>query len=343
MEKVLITGANGFIGSHVVEYFVSQGVRVGCLVRKTSNTQNIRDVDVDLEYGDIENYSGLVRIVSKYDRVVHIAGLATDWGKYKRFYEANVIGTLNVLKACKQNNKNDIIITQSISVYGEEDCKLVKDENSPLNSHYEYFLDKIFPSAMNHYRDSRANSKIEAIKYAQDNNLNITIIEPAWVYGEREFHSGFYEYMKTVKTGVPFLPGSKTNKFHVIYAKDLARAYYMAYTKKLEGINSFIIGNDKVETMDHLYIMICKELGVVKPINIPKLVIYPVGLVLEMVYTILNIKKPPILTRARVNMLYDNIEYSTNKSKEILGFTAEYSLEESIKRTVEWYKNKGLI
>ena len=331
MEKVLITGASGFIGSHVVEYFLEKGVSVGCLIRKSSNTENIKELNVELEYGDT------------LDRVIHIAGLATDWEKWKKFYEVNVTGTMNVLKACKEVNINDIIITASISVYGEENGYVVKNEDSPLNSHYNYFLDKVFPSGMNYYRDSKAVAKREAIKYSQENGLNLTIIEPAWVYGEREFNTGFYEYIKTVKEGIPYLPGSKRNKFHVVYVKDLARAYYLVYKKSLKGINAIIIGNEKVETMDNIYSLFCKKLELKKPKKLPKLIVYPIGLMLELIYTIFKIRQSPILTRARVNMLYDSIEYSTKKAEKLLDFTAEYTLEDGISRTVEWYKKQKLL
>lgn len=170
-----------------------------------------------------------------------LSAYARDWGGYGNFYRVNVYGTLNVLKACYKSGINNVIITSSCSVYGEENCSEIKDENSPCNSHYPYFLDKLFPSAMNYYRDSKALAKVKAMEYAKNMKLNLTIIEPVWVFGEREFNTGFYEYLKSAQSKIPFLPGSRKNKFHVIYAKDLAKAYFKAFEKRLDGINSFII------------------------------------------------------------------------------------------------------
>ena len=76
---------------------------------------------------------------------------------------------------------------------------------------------------MNYYRDTKAIGTKEAIKFASENVLNLTILEPTWVYGEKEFNTGFYSYLQTVKTGIPFFLGSKKNMFSVIYAEDLAR------------------------------------------------------------------------------------------------------------------------
>ncbi len=343
MYKVLITGATGFIGSHVVRLFCEKGVKVNCLVRKTSDLSNIKDLQVKLIYGDITDLQGLIQSFKGFDSVIHIAAYVHDWGNYDVFYKTNVIGTLNVLQSSYENNINNIIITGSISVYGEEDSKVVKNENSPYNSHYPYFGDKIFPSKFNFYRDTKAIAQKEAIKFATEHNLNMTIIEPVWVYGEREFNTGFFEYIKTIKTGIPFFPGSKKNKFHVVYAQDLARAYWLAFQKKLMGINSFIIGNEKAEQMDKIFSLFCREAGLKKPKNLHKFIAYPIGFLWELLYTILYMKNPPLLARNRVNLFYDNIEYSTLKAKILLEFTNLYSLEEGIKKTVVWYKEQKLI
>ena len=80
-----------------------------------------------------------------------------------------------------------------------------------------------------------------------------------------------------------------------------------------------------------------------KPKNIAKQIVYPIGFLLELFYTIFSMKNAPLLTRGRVNMFYDNIEYSTLKAEELLGFTNDFSIEKGIKKTVEWYKENSLI
>ena len=342
-EKVLITGAAGFIGSHVTEFFCEKGVKVYCLVKKSSNLQFIKHLPIRIIYGDITDPECLHSALKSMDCVIHIAALARDWGRYKDFYDVNVNGTMNVLEACKDNGIKDIIITGSNSSYGEEDSRKVKDETFPFNSNYRYFMDVVFPCRINYYRNTKALCTSEALKYAQKESLNITIIEPVWVYGEREFNTGFYEYMRAVKSKVPFLPGNRKNKFHVIYAKDLARAYYLAYSKKLAGINRILTGNQQADNMNRIYTLFCRELGIKKPVNIPKILIYPLGFFMELIYTVTLIKHPPILTRGRINMFYDNIEYSVKKAASLLSFKSEYRLEEGIKRTVKWYKEKHLI
>ncbi len=343
MNKVIITGGTGFIGSHIISEFCNNGIEIGCLVRESSNLSNINGLNIQMKYGDLQDLQSLIESFKGYSFVIHNAAYVRDWGDYKIFYKTNIEGTLNVLTACIENGIKDIIMTGSNAVYGEEDTKEIKDETFDYNSHYKYFLDRIFSCKLNYYRDTKAIATRKAIKFGQDNNLNLTILEPIWVYGEREFNTGFYEYIKTAKSKVPFIPGSKRNKFHVIYAGDLARAYYLAFNKKLQGINRIVIGNKKADLMDYIYSLFCKEANVKKPRRLPKWMIYPFGFITELIYTILRSKKPPLLTRGRVNMFYDNIEYSVKKSEILLGFTNRYSLEEGITRTVQWYKENGFI
>ena len=343
MNKTLITGAAGFIGSHVTRLFCEKGVNPVCYIKKTSDTKFIRNLPVEILYGDILDLEGLNSAMKNVETVIHIAALSKDWGKYRDFYNINIEGTLNVLRAGVARGVKYFIITGTISSYGEENSSQVKDENFPYNSHYPYFMDKLFPSKMNYYRDTKALSTKQAIDYAQSENLNLTVVEPVWVYGEHEFHTGFYEYMKIAKSGIPFMPGSKKNKFHVIYVRDLAQAYYQAYIKRPAGISRFIIGNRKRIYMDRIYELFCSEMGVRKPGILPKYLVYPFAFVMELLYTVLAIKHPPLLTRGRVNMLYDNIEYSTRKAREELLFVNKYSIEEGIKKTIQWYKQNKLI
>jgi nucleoside-diphosphate-sugar epimerase len=343
MEKVLLTGANGFIGSHILHHFVSQGAKTDCLIRKDSDLSNICAIKAGYRYGDIRNLDSLTEAFKGYNFVIHNAAYTKDWGNYSLFHDTNVAGTINVLKACKENGIANVIVTGTISSYGEEDCSEIKNESCEYNSHYTYFFDRLFPCKMNYYRDTKAEATREAVTFARENSINLTVIEPVWVFGEREFDTGFYTYLKSIKDGLRFVPGSRRNRFHVIYAPDLARAYFLAYTNKLRGVHRIIVGNKKAEFMDKIFSLFCKEAGMKKPAKLPKEFLYPVAFALELVYTVFNVKSPPIFSRARINMFYDNIEYSTESAAKLLGFSPQHSLQEGIRKTVRWYKRNNYI
>jgi nucleoside-diphosphate-sugar epimerase len=342
-DIIFVTGATGLVGSHVAEYFSQQGFHVICGVRKNSVTDFLKTLPVELRFADVTDPDSLINSMKGVSVVIHSAGKVSDWGKWQDFYNVNVIGTKNVLKACLANGINRIITTGSVSCFGEENNAVLKNEQSSHNPRHPYFLDKIWPSGMNHYRVSKSIASKETEEFAIQHNLNLTIIHPVWVYGEREFSSGFYEYMKSVKSGIPFSPGSTKNYFHVVYVRDLARAYHFALEKAPDGFNTYIIGDKTICKQEELFKLICREMGLRKPINIPKAVAYPIGFLAELAAYLLKMENAPFLTRARVNMFYDSIGFSTKKAEDELTFYSRYSLEDGIKNTVKWYKDNRLI
>lgn len=340
LKNILITGASGFIGGHVVRHFADSPVSLHCLIRPGSSTAFIADLPVNLVYGDITDLPGLEKSFAGMDAVIHTAAMARDWGAFDDFYRVNVEGTLNVLKAALKNGIRRLILTGSVSSYGEEDSRTLKDETSPYNPHYRYAFDRRLPSGMNHYRETKALSTSESISYAEENGMSLTILEPVWVYGENEKGSGFYEYLKTVSSGMFMMPGCRTNTHHVIYAGELARAYYLAYTAGLEGIHRIIIGNEMPENMQRIYSLFCREAGVRPPVNIPRPLVFPAAVAAEWLWTKLRRASPPLLTRSRVNMFYDSIGFDTRKAERLLSFRNRVPLEGGIRNTVQWYKSK---
>jgi nucleoside-diphosphate-sugar epimerase len=298
---------------------------------------------VQLVPGDICDYNSLEMAFKDGDVVIHNAAYVRDWGDYHQFYTINVEGTINVMRACATNNIKHVIMTGTSSSYGEENCWQPKDESWPDNAHYPYFLGTIFPCKFNYYRDTKALAAQKAMAFARENGLNLTVLEPTWVYGEREFNTGFYEYLKTVKAGIPFMPGSKKNKFQAIYVRDLAQYFYRAYQKKISGVERILLCHKEAPYMDDLYRLLCNAAGCRKPGILPKAVCYPIGFLWELLYTVLKIKNPPLLTRGRVNLFYDNLEYNTDKAQRLLGAIPLHTLQESVTKTVNWYQNGGYI
>lgn len=326
MSRIIITGGNGFIGSHITRCFEEHGEDI---IHPTSRELDILDKEA------------LCHAFKGADAVIHNAARAIDWGSPKEFHEINVLGTRNVLHACVKNGIRKVLMTGSCSVFGEEHHPEAKDENSPRDSHYRYFLDGIFPCAMNYYRDSKRVAAVNAASFARRHKIDLTIFHPVWVYGEQEFHTGFYEYLSTAKSGVPVMMGSQKNNFHVIYAGDLARAYYLAYEMALPGVREYIVGDENPVSMELLYQKFCTEAGFKKPANLPKALIYPAAFLMELGSSLLRRTEPPLLTRGRVNMFYDSINYSGEKIRRELGFACEHTLEDGIARTVRWYKENG--
>jgi len=164
MGKIILTGASGLTGTHIAEYFSARGLKLTCLVRWSSNIEFLKTLNVEICYADLNNPEELRKALHGAECIIHTAGKVGDWGCFDEFYKTNVIGTLNLLEAAKFNDVKHFITTGSISCYGEESTPVVKNEEMEYNSHYNYFLDKIFPSGMNYYRDTKAEINNRAIK-----------------------------------------------------------------------------------------------------------------------------------------------------------------------------------
>ncbi|HRX15571.1 MAG TPA: NAD-dependent epimerase/dehydratase family protein [Spirochaetota bacterium] len=342
MNKVFITGATGFVGPHIVEFFTKNKVPVTCMVRETSDTSSIADLPVTIVYGDIRDKDRLSALMKGHKCVIHNAAHVSDWGDWQSFEDINISGTCNVLEAAAENRIDHIIMTGSISVYGEENSYTVKDEHSPLNSHYNYFLKALFPCKMNYYRDSKKIALVEAQKLAVQYKINLTAIHPGWIFGEGEYNTIFYETIKLIKETFPVAMYGKNSLF-ITYAQDIASIMYNVYEKKITGVNNYLVGYSpsiKIKDIIELY---CKYVGLKSPVRIPLCIISPVAFIIELIYTLLKIKNPPLLTRGRVKTFYDNLEFSTEKIDKELGFIPQYSVEEAIKRTTDWYKNMGIL
>ncbi len=350
-KRVFVTGGTGFIGSHLVRALVKKGFQVTVLARSSSSTRFLPRTNVTVIHGDVCSPDKLAEGMKNCSTVFHNAALATDWGAKRDFYNINLGGTMNVLKAARDLGVKSVILTSTIGVMGEEDCTAPKAETAPYKPRIPYFLDGMVESAMNHYRCSKAKAEQWAIDFCSKENINLTVIRPAWVYGPREFHSGPYLFCKAVLEGNKLLPGCRDNLFHVIYVEDLVEAMVAAAEKELQGINVYTIGtangatigDGSVPTMDEFWNRFCAELDAPMPRYLPKWLVYPVGLVLELLYMVLRIRSAPLLTRARVYMCYASNVYDVGKAERELGFKARTPLEKGVAKTVRWWKLNGFL
>ena len=341
--KIFVTGATGFIGSHLTRRLNKLGYKVTAYVRKGSCLKYLPKKGIKIAYGDIKDADCLCKTVKGFDVVFHNAGLVSDWAKKDAFYQTNLEGTKNILKAIKNNNIKRLFVTSTTAVLGEENCLLAKNEDSPYRPRINYSFSSLFESGMNHYRISKMLAEKEAIKFCQKYHIDLTVIRPTWVYGPREFGAGPFSFCKAVLDGVPLLPIGKTNRFHVVYVEDLITAFVLALEKNLTGVNIFIIGSLKAPLLRQYLTLFCRNLNKKMPQTLPEIFFQPLGLSLEAIYKLFGIKQAPLLTRARIKMFYCNNIYDTSNACEKLNFSAATPLETGIKKTVRWWKlNKYL-
>ena len=133
-SKIFLTGASGFIGSHIAEEFANKGYLLKLFLRKESSTKFLNGVikksNVSKSFGDILDRKSIEDGMNGCDMIIHNAAKVDDWGSYDNFYKINLEGTRNVLEAAKKNKIKQFILISSNAVLGEEDCKIPKNEES---------------------------------------------------------------------------------------------------------------------------------------------------------------------------------------------------------------------
>ena len=226
LANVLITGASGFIGYHLVPQLVERGDRVTVLVRRTSNLERLANFHLVRSEGDLSDLDSLRRAVADQDVVYHLAGLV----KARRFADllrVNEQGTANLVQACGEtNNPPTLVHVSSLAAAGpavQGRARIESDEAAPVSM----------------YGRSKLASERAARRFAGE--VPITIIRPPIVFGQAD--RAFLQIVKPIsRTRVHTIPGISPKYFSLIHAADLSMMM-IAAGEKGERIGNSVDAN----------------------------------------------------------------------------------------------------
>ena len=326
MKNILITGASGFIGSHLLEENIKKGNNVRALVLHDDIFQNtLSNKDVEIINGDIRDYETMKKAVNNIDIVYHCAALVSDWGSYKKFKEINVYGTENICKACLTQNIERFVYTSSNVVFGRIENKII-DESFPLS-----YWNEVYP-------DTKIDAEKIVWNYYNEKQLPVSIVYPCLVYGEGD------------QTYIPLLADSILKHELIFWRKNVL--IWPTYIKNLIDFmmliseneraigNGFIIHDGQSTTLQKLSTTIAKTLNV-PPIDsyLPYIVVYIDALLSEFVWKMLRKKTRPLLTTYSVKFLGSRFQYSIEKAKRELEWKPKIPYKTGLSNTMTWLKN----
>jgi len=311
-KKVLVTGASGFIGSHLTEELAKMGCRVRAFIKYKSSGDlgNLEELGpgllekIEIIRGDLKNPDSVKRAVKNIDVVFHLGALISIPYSYvdpREFVETNVTGTLNILKACQEENVKKIIITSTSEVYGTGKYTPI-DEKHPLQAQSPYSASKMSADKL-------------AESFYNTYNLPVTIIRPFNSYGPRQSRRAviptiIYQALTSKELSL----GSLEPKRDFTYVKDTVQGFI----KVAESDNSigeiFNISSGKTISIRELVETIGKIIGKELIPNKDQKKIRP--------------EKSEVMI-----LLGDN-----RKAKEIIKWEPKYSLEEGLKEVVKYIK-----
>lgn len=314
--KALVTGATGFIGSHLADALVKEGFTVTCLVRNTSDLSYLEDLNVRLVKGDCVRKESLYEAVEGVDYIFHLAGL-TKACRETDFIEANVEGTRNILKAVLEKNRGikRFVYMSSLAAAGPS------GNGSPLTEEC--------PAAPVSFY---GRSKLEGEKLVMGQRLEIpvAVIRPPAVYGPRD--KDMLVFFKMLRSGIAPVWGKSIYSF--IYIEDLIRGILLtALEKNAEG-EIFFMSDGVIYSSDDVIDAIADAVHK-QPVRlkIPRCVMSLAGLISE------RSGKSSIINADKIRELkHPAWVCDASKAAERLNFMPHVKIKEGARWTADWYR-----
>ena len=330
--KILITGATGFIGSHLVKALIEDGHICRCLVRKTSNIGNLKSLDnVEIKYGDITDKSSLKGIVEGIDIVYHLAAIghisAASFKTYRIYYMNNVMGTKNLVEEClRERNIKRFVYFSSTAAMGLLKMPIVDEtvKCRPRTPHQK----------------SKYDCEQLLLKYWKEAHFPVIILRPCMVYGPIG-KGEFFKIIKWAKRGMLPKIGKGKNLTPIVHVNDVVQAALLAMHKGRLG-EAYIIADRKSYEFDEIRNIIVKALNIRRPYPyVPVVIAKKIAILLEMIAKLYG--GIPIVNHFNIESTITDRVFSIDKARRELGYEPKVKLEDGIKQTIEWLRENGYI
>jgi nucleoside-diphosphate-sugar epimerase len=324
--NALVTGSTGFIGSHLVESLIKRNYRVRCLIRANSDLKWIKDLDVEWVTGSYQNKDSLTRAVKGMHYIFHVGAVisARDW---KTYYEANVEGTVNLLKACAIENPGlkKFVFVSSIAAAGPSKDKIPIKED-----------DECRPVSL--YGKSKFLAEKEAAPFFD--KLPIVIIRPTNILGPRQ--KELYSVLKMVSKRIIPMLGNGDKQTTICFVQDLVRALITAAENHDIRGRTYFVAAKEPRSWQEMLISISREMGQSFVIRISFPFLLLIASLLEIMAQITG--GSPLISRRRVLSVRKNYWlHDVSRIQDELGFKAEVIFSEGMKDILEWYKDRKLL
>jgi len=323
--KALVTGATGFIGSHLVEALLQNGAQVRCLIRKVSDLKWLKGLPAELVCGDCLDKNSLKQGVKDVDLVFHLAAV-TKAVDQKTYFEVNGLGTENLIHACFENNNPPprFIYLSSQAAAGPCCNGGKKKESDPCEPVSPY---------------GRSKRLGEELALAHSHELPLLILRPSAAYGPRD--KDVYALFKCLSKKInPCLSGHAQH-ISMCYVEDVVRAILLAGDTKTKSGDIFFISDGHDYRMEEIGDAFAQAMEVnAFRIRVPKQLMFGIAFFSEYLSKIS--RKPSLISKDKVEeMVQKNWICDITKARTLLGFEPQISLAQGAKLTFGWYREQN--
>jgi nucleoside-diphosphate-sugar epimerase len=332
--KTLVTGATGFLGSHVVERLLDQGHEVRALARRTSDISHLRTTGSAIVFGDVEDIESLRPAVENVEVVIHTAAKVTPgWGAWPDYESCIVKGTENLLQASTEAKVRRLLQFSTIAVYSRACCGgSGADETTPCEVDFK-------PDTYYDYAKLEADRL--AFTFHDGGRLQVSIVRPGWVYGPRDrlLSEGIY---RQLHMPIVALPGTANPRIPLVFATDVADCAVRAATSDRAAGHAYNIAPPYEVRLRDFIGMMAKALGRPEPrLTVPFGIAYGVCAIAEAWARLRRAREMPLLTRSALRLGNRELLADASKAREELGWEPKVTVEEGTRLYAEWRRSQG--
>ena len=322
--KAFLTGATGFVGSHVARVLAEQGADLRLLVRKTSRLENLANVPGERVIGDLTNAESLKKGMAGCEAVFHVAADYRLWTRNPHeMYAANVEGTRAIIKAAQEAGARRMVYCSTVATMGFTGNGAMTDENSPVS----------LSDMIGHYKRSKFMAE-QVVLEAAKAGANIVMVNPTAPIGEQD--------IKPTPTGrivLDFLKGKfpayVETGLNLVDVKEVAQAHVAAFERARPG-ERYILGGENL-TLKQVLDKLSTISGVPSPtVKLPYAVAFVSGM-FDTFFTGMVFRKEPRVTLDAVRMGKKKMWASSAKAEQDLGWKPS-PIDGALRRATEWFK-----
>ena len=322
-----VTGATGFVGSHVARVLAEHGADLRLLVRPSSDLRNIQDLNAERVAGDLRDAESLKNGITGCDVVFHVAADYRLWVRDPdEMYRSNVEGTRAILQAARESGVRRVVYTSSVATMGFTSNGHLADENSPVS----------LTNMIGHYKRSKFMAEEIAME-AGRSGMDVVVVNPTTPVGERD--------IKPTPTGrivVDFLkkkfPAYVDTGLNLVDVTECARGHLMALERGRSG-ERYILGGENL-TLKQILDKLAAITGLPSPrVRVPYVVALATGVVDQVVTGYLR-RREPRATIDAVRMGRKKMFVSSSKAERDLGWKT-VPVDAALRRAVQWFQANG--